>query len=331
MSKNMYDMKLAKYKAKLLGLENNPNKRQIYLKKIHEYSSMVKKIGQSGGADELEELKQKFTNLHDKIPKVDGVLNKANTIISNSAKAKEEHEKLIQKFIDEIKRLHKAKNDALKQLADDHNARIKELEDEIAAKDLEIERLKKELEDARAPKPGLPNPPIVINIDDNPIVIQLRKTIITLEQEKHDLQEALNEMTTKYDKLVEDFNKYKRLVEEQILLLGGELDSLKTESDRISEAINGADTVVPEDADVRYPKIMYEIALGEAVDAIKIIPNPRNTPFPEATLEIKDIVERLNVAKGPKSIDAVRRELKAKLTEVNNDDRFNGLVNKYVV
>lgn len=320
MSKSMNDMKkLTKYKAKFASIINDPKKQQIYLSKIQEYSSKLKHLGQFGGADELTELKGKFDELHNKIPNVDGVLDKAKQIATNSVKAKQEHDALIANFVNEIKRLHKAKHEVANDLKRKHDEKVAELIHEIEELKTEIIRLNAIIEDLRKPKPD-PGP-IILPIDPT---IELRERITELEEQIRVLEGTIDIMKKNYSDLESKYNAYKALVDEKIIALGGDLDILKEESDNITDTINAVKLDEPIDANVRFPQIMYEIAESELLEIIRGL--PVDGDLPEATPEIQEIVAKLK--EGGKPLNTIKNELKGKLA---NNDRNRSYVNAYVV
>lgn len=306
----MSDMKkLAKYKAKFANVYNNPKKQQLYLSKIKEYSSKLKYTGQfGGGGDELEELQTKFQSLHDKV-KIDGVMTKANEIVNRSTRAKEQHDELVGKFVNEIKRLHGEKNVALETLKQEHDLLIRDLRRQIEEKEIEIERLKKRISDG-------PTVDIVHDIEERLKVVILERD--TLKEDVDRLTRELIDLQRKYD-------DYKHTTEEQIIALGKKLDELTEESEAIKEKMAEIQPVEADiiNADVKFPQIMYDIAMDEFVTAIKLI--AVDVPLPEATYQITEIVTRLKESR--KDNNVIKREIKAKLV----DNTRNGLVDKYIV
>lgn len=320
MSKNMNDQKkLAKYKAKFSGINNDPNKQQVYLSKIQEYSSKLRYLGQFGGADTADEtaLKAKFTELKAKIPTVTGISTAVNKLKTESAAAVVEHNTLIKNFTDEIKRLHTEKNKALANLKTAHDLQIETLTKKIAeleAKILVLDAKIKQLETPSAIDPSIE--------ENKKKITTLEKEKAALEAEKVSWTDAKNAMELKISALETKYNAYKALTETQIRELEKELNTLKSASDGITTVLGAI--ILPDNTNYKkFPQIMYDLAVEEFVDAIKLI--QANIKVPSNVVDvIKEIVVRLKESK--KSVDEIKTDLKTKL----NDQSKNTYVDQYV-
>jgi hypothetical protein len=132
--------KLVKYQSKLAGCKGDHMKQQLYNQKMAEYETKIKNKGIDiskilrGGADEedpdLAALRKSFEDIKKKAVLPEGkeeALKKVTAIKKYASDAKLEHDKLIQKFVEEIKKLHSEKDLVVDRLKQEHDSRISAL------------------------------------------------------------------------------------------------------------------------------------------------------------------------------------------------------------
>lgn len=228
MSDISYAKKLIKYRGKLAN-STNSDKNRVYLSKIQEYTKLVNINLQHGGEDE-EDLINKVNALKKTIPNMKdaNVSRKVEDIVGHSVRAKQEHDKLIAKFVEKIKTLNVERERALEGLQAEHNVNIKALTKKMEL--METEKREVEEEIKRLIEKGSANAELQQQISSlKTSANTLREEIKELNTTKLKLQRDLDSLMAKYESYREVANKQIDSLTESINALSEQYEELKTQ------------------------------------------------------------------------------------------------------